>query len=193
MNNENVKIDQRFIVQLQGKDFVTYEGLLDLAHQKGLVSIDIEIIQIPTKDNDMTAICKATAKTQEMTYIDIGDASPGSVSRNLVPHIIRMASTRAKARALRDLTNVGMTALEEMDISNEFDKAKDSKITSRPRKQQTGQLSEGQIKRLYAIAYSKKIDANTVKAQIAKRYKKKPEQLTREEYDIVCKGYEDMR
>lgn len=56
-----------------------------------------------------------------------------------------------------------------------------------------GGLSEGQIKRLYAIAYSKNIDAGTVKEHIYKRYRKKPEELTREEYDIACKGYEEMK
>ena len=107
-------INEKFIVNLKGKDFVTYEGLLDLAHQKGLISIDIELLQIPSKENDMTAITKATAKTDKETFVDIGDASPRSVNSMIGPHIIRMASTRAKARALRDLTNVGMTALEEL-------------------------------------------------------------------------------
>jgi hypothetical protein len=34
-------------------------------------------------------------------------------------HLIRMASTRAKARCLRDLTNIGMTCLEELGDLNE--------------------------------------------------------------------------
>lgn len=107
-------IDKKFIINLQGKEFVTYEGLLDLAHQKGLKSIEVDLIQKPTQENNMTAICKATAKTENEIYTDIGDASPQSVNRNIAPHLIRMASTRAKARALRDLTNIGMTALEEL-------------------------------------------------------------------------------
>ena len=111
-------VNENFIINLQGKSFVTYEGLLDLAHQRGLLSMEVEIIQIPTKENNMTAICKAIATAEKGIFQDIGDASPGSVNSKLVPHIIRMASTRAKARALRDLTNVGMTAIEELSMED---------------------------------------------------------------------------
>ena len=108
------KVDPKFIVKLQGKEFILYAGLVEMAHQAGLISLEVELIQTPDKSNDMTAICTATAKTKEGIFTDIGDASPGSVNRMIAPHIIRMAATRAKARALRDLTNVGMTAVEEM-------------------------------------------------------------------------------
>ena len=64
----------------------------------------------------MTAVCRAIAKAGERTFTDFGDASPSSVGHNLVPHILRMASTRAKARALRDMTNIGITAVEELDL-----------------------------------------------------------------------------
>jgi len=111
-------INEKFIINLQGKSYVTYEGLLDLAHQNNLKSIEVELIQIPTPENNMTAICKATAITENGRFTDIGDASPQSVNSNIIPHIIRMASTRAKARVLRDLTNVGMTAIEELTIDD---------------------------------------------------------------------------
>ncbi len=111
-----MNINEKFIINLQGKSYVTYEGLLDLAHQKNLRSLEVEIIQIPSNENNMTAICKAIATTDKERFQDIGDASPKSVNTALVPHLIRMASTRAKARVLRDLTNVGMTAIEELSI-----------------------------------------------------------------------------
>lgn len=111
-------INEKFIISLQGKSFVTYEGLLDLAHQIGLISLEVDLIQFPSEENNMTAIARAVATTEKGRFTDIGDASPRSVNNMLAPHIIRMASTRAKARALRDLTNVGMTAIEELSIED---------------------------------------------------------------------------
>src|SRR5690554_3293422 len=106
MKGDGIVIDDRFIIQLQGKNYVTYEGLLDQAHQLGLESIKVDVVQLPDETNNMTAVCRAAAKTGDKTFIDFGDASPDSVGQHLVPHILRMASTRAKARALRDMTNI---------------------------------------------------------------------------------------
>ncbi len=111
-----MKVNENFIINLQGKSFVTYEGLLDLAHKNKLKSLEVNIIQFPNQENQMTAICEAIAKTEDMVFKDIGDASPRSVNSTLAPHLIRMASTRAKARVLRDLTNVGITAFEELSF-----------------------------------------------------------------------------
>lgn len=118
IRGDYMTVNENFIINLQGKSFVTYEGLLDLAHQRNLISMEVEIIQIPSKENNMTAICQAIATTEKERFQDIGDASPQSVNSALVPHLIRMASTRAKARVLRDLTNVGMTAVEELSIED---------------------------------------------------------------------------
>lgn len=112
-----ITLNEKFIINLQGRSYVTYEGLLDLAHQKNMKSLEVEIIQFPNKENSMTAICSAKATTEDEVYVDIGDASPQSVNSNIAPHLIRMASTRAKARVLRDLTNIGMTAIEELSYN----------------------------------------------------------------------------
>ena len=109
------KLDPRFILQIDDQDFVKYAGLLDLAHQKKLTNLETEIIQFPNKDNEKTAICKAHAKTAfGESFIDFGDANPTNCNAKVARHLIRMASTRAKARCLRDLTNVGITCLEEL-------------------------------------------------------------------------------
>ena len=135
LEKDTEEVNEKFLIKIQGKNYVTYEGLLDLAHKKGLKSIDVELLQIPNRENGMVAICKATASTEDMHFVDLGDASPSSVKSNFVPHIIRMASTRAKARALRDFTNVGITALEELS----FDETDDPSY---------GPANEGQINRL---------------------------------------------
>ncbi len=92
---------------------------MDLAHQRGLLKIEVEAIQYPTKENEYFAICKAVAQSSSgETFTDVGDCSPVNCSSRVSKHVLRMASTRAKARALRDLTNIGMTCLEELDTAD---------------------------------------------------------------------------
>jgi hypothetical protein len=52
------KLDERFIITIDEKDFVTYPGLLDLGHQKGILKIEVEPVQIPTKENDNFAAAR---------------------------------------------------------------------------------------------------------------------------------------
>lgn len=121
-----------FKIQRQGKEYVLFAGLLDEAHGRGLRSIDTELVQIPDETNGSVAIVKATAELEDGRHFSgIGDASPENVGRNIVPHVIRMAETRAKARALRDAVNVGATAFEEIDDGRE-DSAPASSSEKRP-------------------------------------------------------------
>ena len=114
------RLDERFVKNIEGKDFVLYAGLLDLAHQKGLVSLEVEILQFPTKENNHSAIIKAYAESKVgESFTDIGDADPFNCNAKVAKHLLRMASTRAKARCLRDYTNIGMTCLEELGDLNE--------------------------------------------------------------------------
>jgi hypothetical protein len=116
---------EEFLIMRQGKQYVLFAGLLDEAHNRGLKGIDTELVQVPTEENGRVAVVKARVEMEDpdggpsRTFSGIGDASPDNVGRNIVPHIIRMAETRAKARALRDAVNVGATALEELSDGDE--------------------------------------------------------------------------
>jgi len=111
------------IVLRDGKPFVLYAGLLDLAHRVGLIGIQTTLIQAPASPG-WTAIIHARAAKlvpacdglpERIERFDgIGDANESNTNRGISVHMIRLAETRAKARALRDLTNIGVTALEEL-------------------------------------------------------------------------------
>lgn len=97
------------------KQVVKYEGLLARAHEDGLRSIHTELVQAPSKTNGDAAIVRAVVVTGRGTFEGIGDATPGNVNPRVVGHLLRVAETRAKARALRDAVNIGLVALEELD------------------------------------------------------------------------------
>jgi predicted amidohydrolase YtcJ len=107
-------VRDEYMIERQGKRFVLYAGLLEEAHSRGLRSIETELLQIPDHENSEVAIVRAVVRTEDGKFTGIGDASPENVNRTIAPHVIRMAETRAKARALRDAINVGVTAFEEL-------------------------------------------------------------------------------
>lgn len=114
---ERAQAYQAYTVNLKGKLFIRYAGLLTLAHEKGQLSISTEL---QTLDRDTGFVLfKATASVtlkdgSAVSFTGYGDASPKNVGKMIAPHLIRMAETRAKARALRDLVGCPYTAIEEL-------------------------------------------------------------------------------
>ena len=122
-----------FMITRQGKQYVLFAGLLDEAHNRGLKGIDTELLQVPDDSNGRVAVVKATVELEDgRRFSGIGDASPDNVGRSIVPHLLRMAETRAKARALRDAVNVGVTAMEELSDGDEAPPTNYSAPRSRP-------------------------------------------------------------
>lgn len=114
------------------KEVATYRGLLAMAHDEGLRQIDTQLVQAPTKENGETAIVRAVVQTNRGTFTGIGDAAPGNVNRRIVAHLIRMAETRAKARAFRDAVNIGVVAIEELGELLDDDRAYDGAVAQQP-------------------------------------------------------------
>lgn len=95
-------------------------------------------------------------------------------------------SSYARKYALNGLFCIDDT--KDSDATNKHGKEQSDKLKSNQ-----GQLTDAQLKRLYAIAYSMNIDADTVKQHVRKKFNKEVKDLTKEEYDQVCKGYESLK
>lgn len=108
-------IDKQFIVNLKGRDYPTYPGVLDAATKAGLRQLTTTVIQLPSAENGHMAVVMARAEFEEgRVFEDVGDCSPGNCSPQIASAALRMASTRGKGRVLRDSINCGMTKLEEL-------------------------------------------------------------------------------
>jgi hypothetical protein len=110
-------MDPKFVVNLSGKDYPLWGGILAEAHERGLQSIETQLVQVPSDENGRVAIVKAMVTMKDgARFEEYGDACPENVNQKVKLHLalIRMASTRAKGRALRDACNIGQTMLEEL-------------------------------------------------------------------------------
>ena len=114
-NTRTVDVHDRAGNIVGSKDVVLYAGLLSQAHEEGLARVRTSILQIPTEENGRLAIIKAEVETAKGLFEAVGDACPENVDEFLAPHLIRVAETRAKARALRDAINEGVVSFEELD------------------------------------------------------------------------------
>jgi len=56
-----------------------------------------------------------------------------------------------------------------------------------------GNLTEAQLKRLYALGYKAGYDFTTVKQHVMTKFKVEPGDMTKEQYDVMCNGYEELK
>ncbi len=113
------KSKKEHIVNISGKDFMTYEGLLKLAHKKG--KFDMTITESWVSEDMKMAWCKVRltagvdgSVTNLQTFDGFGSSTPDNTGTMTQSHPVEMAHTRAKGRALRDYLNIGMVMAEEL-------------------------------------------------------------------------------
>ena len=103
-------------------------------------------------------------------------------------------SSYARKYALNGLFAIDDTKDSDSTNKNDKDKDKGNVTNLNAENKWTNQkLTDAQVKRLYAIAYSKGIAKDKVKEQVLKKFNKDVNSLTKVEYDKVCEGYESMK
>ena len=104
------------VVDIKGKKHVIYQGLLRLAHEKGLMNF--EILEKYVSDDMKKSWCLVRAhcrKDQKDVFFDgIGSSTPDNTGSMTESHPVEMEHTRAKGRALRDFLNIGQAMAEEL-------------------------------------------------------------------------------
>ena len=104
-------IPPQHVVLIQGRPFVKFAGLLQMAHERGLVSLTVDWTY---NDADLS-LAHAVATFQDgRRFEDSGDATPANTNKKVAPHFRRCALTRASARALRLALGVDLVAVEEL-------------------------------------------------------------------------------
>ena len=100
-----------------GNERPLFRDLLSRAHNMGLTHIKTKAISI-SDPPERRAVFKATVtmRTEDglLDFVGHGDCDDKNTHALIAPHYIRMAETRAIARALRWATNEGRTCEEEM-------------------------------------------------------------------------------
>ena len=107
-------VPPQHVVMIQGKPFVKFTGLLQMAHERGLVALTADW----TYNDGELSLAHAVATFQDgRRFEEAGDATPANTNRKVAVHFRRVALTRAKARALRDALGVELVAVEELSDS----------------------------------------------------------------------------
>jgi len=101
------------IVNISGKNFMTYKGLLKLAHAKD-EDFSMELTESWVSEDMKMAWCKVRLTAGKRIFDGFGSSTPENTKVMTASHPVEMCHTRAKGRALRDYLNIGEAMAEEL-------------------------------------------------------------------------------
>lgn len=160
------------------KEVVSYAGLLARAHDEGLDHVETTIVQLPTAQNGEVAVVRAVVRGKQGTFTGLGDANPSNVNPAVARHLIRIAETRAKARAFRDYTNIGTVALEELggdeELASEPAVEKQRPVARAASDDRPG-MTDAQRRRLWRLALRLGYEGDAAAAFIKERLGVRPD------------------
>ena len=159
-----------------------------LAEVKAVITLDDEIVQVGER-----IYIKATA-----SFIDIEDKQTITTTAYAREEETKKGMdgsqiTGASSSYARKYALNGLFAIDDNKDSDATNNQGDSTDKPNTSNKSNAELSEAQIKRLFAIAYSAGINKEKVEKQIKGSFKKDVKDLNRSEYDQVCNGYEKFK
>ena len=159
-----------------------------LAEVKAAVILNDEIVQVGER-----IYVKATA-----SFIDIEDKQTITTTAYAREEETKKGMdgsqiTGASSSYARKYALNGLFAIDDNKDSDATNNQGDSTDKPNTSNKSNAELSEAQIKRLFAIAYSAGINKEKVEKQVKGSFKKDVKDLNRSEYDQVCNGYEKLK
>ena len=169
------------------------EGLKPLLNEvEAIITLNDEVVNIGERfyiKAIATFIDIATGEKVEVSALAREDETKKGMD---LAQVTGSVSSYARKYALNGLFAIDDT--KDSDSTNKHDKDKGNVTNLNSENKWTNpKLTESQIKRLYAIAYKKGIAADKVKEQVLKKFNKEVKDLTKNEYDKVCEGYENIK
>lgn len=181
-------VKPEFVINLKGKQFVLLAGLLDLAHQQGLRSIETEIMGEFCDRAERSYVVRAigrfrTGDGEDAVWSACGDAAPGNTQMKGAE--LRHAESRAIARMLRFATNVAMTAFEELPPDAEAHNGPQTNHSARTGQQRARRDPEDEA------AHDDPNDPACEWPECPRRVSTDQERRSREHFDkVLCSNHE---
>ena len=157
------------LILLNGRWYVTHNGLISLAIRQGCNGISTSVIRKYSEASSRSWVFRATVykRSAKRGFVGYGDADPSNVSPSVHGAEMRVAETRAVNRALRKAYGIGICSVEELG-SRSCEKAPQTEVRRLPREKVDNGNSNGQgarlRDRLCQIIRKHKLDAELVKA-----------------------------
>lgn len=183
MKKQEVSVPEKHLISIHGNDIPTFSGMVNIAHQLGLQSIDTIPLQLPTSDNGNTAIFKSTVTLKSgLSCSAIGDATPENVPPACRNSFIRIASTRATSRAIGLACNVGNLDFETESMNeNVIDvEYRDSSTSSSNQPVHTNPVSQRQLSYIHGLS------DNAEQIAMEKFGKNLNSLTTTEAHELIC-------
>ncbi len=114
-NRNNKDINKDFIVNIQGKDFITINGLLAIAdNEGGIERIEVTNLDVNLEKQSAYATVKVTMKDGRV-FENGGSGMPANLKANMQKNFVEMSISRALARSIRFGLSVDYVCGDELN------------------------------------------------------------------------------